>query len=341
MSYRGKPDNRFYLVLWKPQANGLPWPKDNTTWEPARHLVGCDELVSQFWDSYQARHLNVNEDFPGCENENRCHWCCKFFKRPQDLKGHLTKGCDQKPKRQHNTKSKSGKAVKRMKQAEAQKHMEQVLIGETRLENVYDFPYLGHHFQADGDALHAVEVRLAMASNRFGQLHHIWSSNILSMGIKTQLYRAAVCSILTHAHEAWKLTAATVRKLKGWNGRHLAVITSDKLEDPEDPESFRELIKLQTLNPDYDLVAELRVRRLRWVGHILRKDERSLVRQVLLKFNAIYPEGYPKGSLLMDAPRHETVSDLIALAGTHEEHTGWNLIQWMTSTKIRGQNGSL
>ena len=185
VSYRGKPDNRFYLVLWKPQANGLPWPKDNTTWEPARHLVGCDELVSQFWDSYQARHLNVNEDFPGCENENRCHWCCKFFKRPQDLKGHLTKGCDQKPKRQHNTKSKSGKAVKRMKQAEAQKHMEQVLIGETRLENVYDFPYLGHHFQADGDALHAVEVRLAMASNRFGQLHHIWSSNILSMRIKT------------------------------------------------------------------------------------------------------------------------------------------------------------
>ena len=63
--------------------------------------------------------------------------------------------------------------------------MEQMLTGETRLENVYDFPYLGHHFQADGDALHAVEVRLAMASNRFGQLHHIWSSNILSMRIKT------------------------------------------------------------------------------------------------------------------------------------------------------------
>ena len=67
------------------------------------------------------------------------------------------------------------------------------------------------------------------------------------------------------------------------------------------------------------------MRRLRWVGHILRKDESSLVRQVLLKFNAIYPEGYPEGSLLMDVPRHEVVSDLIALAGTHAEHTGWNL----------------
>ena len=119
-----------------------------------------------------------------------------------------------------------------MKQAEAQKHMEQVLIGEIGLENVYSFPYLGHHFQADGDGLHAVEVRLAMASARFGQLHHIWSSKELSARIKIQLYRAGVCSILTHAHEAWKLTASTVRKLRGWNGRHLAVITADQLEDP-------------------------------------------------------------------------------------------------------------
>lgn len=91
-----------------------------------------------------------------------------------------------------------------------------------------------------------------------------------------------------------------MRKLRGWNGRHLPAITSDRLEDPDDPQSFRELIKLQTSNPEYDLVAELRVRRLRWMGHILRKDESCLVRQVLLKFNAIYPQGYPEGSLLMD-----------------------------------------
>ena len=165
-----------------------------------------------------------------------------------------------------------------------------------------------------------------MASARFGQLHHIWSSKELSARIKIQLYRAGVCSILTHAHEAWKLTASTVRKLRGWNGRHLAVITADQLEDPDDPELYRDLIRFQTSNPEYDLVAELRVRRLRWVGHILRKEESCLVRQVLLKFNVIYPKGYPEGSLLMDAPRHESVSELIEFAGTHEEHTGWNLI---------------
>ena len=61
------------------------------------------------------------------------------------------------------------------------------------------------------------------------------------------------------------------------------------------------------------------------MGHILRKDESALVRQVLLRFNEIYPEGLPKGSLLMDAPC-DNVSELVELAGNHGDHTEWNLI---------------
>ena len=48
-------------------------------------------------------------------------------------------------------------------------------------------------------------------------------------------------------------------------------------------------------------------------------------RQVLLQFNTIYPEGYPEGSLLMDAPQHDRVSKLVALAGDHADHTTWKL----------------
>ena len=62
------------------------------------------------------------------------------------------------------------------------------------------------------------------------------------------------------------------------------------------------------------------------MGHILRKPESELIRQVLLEFRSIYPDGYPDGSLLMDAPPHGAVSDLIVLAGDHADHTGWNLI---------------
>ena len=106
----------------------------------------------------------------------------------------------------------------------------------------------------------------------------------------------------------------------------MAILTKTRVENPKDPELFRDLIRLQTKQPDWDLIAELRARRLQWVGHILRQEESSLVRQVLLHFNTIYPHGYPEGSLLMDAPRHNAVSELIPLAGDHTDHTGWNLI---------------
>ena len=70
----------------------------------------------------------------------------------------------------------------------------------------------------------------------------------------------------------------------------------------------------------------LRVRRLRWVGHILRQPDSYLVRRVLLQFNTIYPDGYPEGSILMDVPQHGQVSELISMAGDQADHTSWKLI---------------
>ena len=84
-------------------------------------------------------------------------------------------------------------------------------------------------------------------------------------------------------------------------------------------------IRLQTTQPAFNLVAMLRVRRLRWVGHVLRMDESRLLRQTLLKFNTIYPDGYPEGSILMDAPAHSNIRDLIPMAGAHGpgNHDEW------------------
>ena len=53
--------------------------------------------------------------------------------------------------------------------------------------------------------------------------------------------------------------------------------------------------------------------RLRWLGHILRMDEEEPLRQMVVRLK----KPYPPGSLLMDAPQHTTMADLIALAGDH------------------------
>ena len=92
------------------------------------------------------------------------------------------------------------------------------LFGQ-RLNNVYEFCYLGHLFQADGDPFHAVEVRANMAKATFGKLHEFWSSKrskALPTKAKIRLYQCCVWSTFTYNHIAWKLTDVTCGMIRGW-----------------------------------------------------------------------------------------------------------------------------
>ena len=150
---RGSTDNRFFKVQWASQENGEPWPKDDTTWEPARHLESCIEKVTEFWSTHpELDRQGVYER----EGEHRCKVCGKLHDNAQELQRHNTKkgGCYQKVTPEGKN-TKVTQATARMKKAEAQKKLDQVSVNEWKLENVYSFCYLGHHLQADGDAAYA------------------------------------------------------------------------------------------------------------------------------------------------------------------------------------------
>ena len=53
-----------------------------------------------------------------------------------------------------------------------------------------------------------------------------------------------------------------------------------------------------------------RVRRLKLLGQVLRMDECRYMRKAILALR----KSYPKGSILMDAPRRDTTPQLIAMA---------------------------
>ena len=120
----------------------------------------------------------------------------------------------------------------------------------------------------------------------------------MGLKLKLQLYESGVCSMATHAFEAWKLSDANMKALQLWNAKRLAFITG---------RSFRQEYKY----PSFNLVAALRVRRLRWLGHVLRMEEGIRdVRTVMTQMCQPYPEG----SLFMDAPQHRHIDQLITMA---------------------------
>lgn len=84
----------------------------------------------------------------------------------------------------------------------------------------------------------------------------------------------------------------------------------------------------------FHLIAHLRARRLRWLGHILQLPETELLKQIVMKVAWPRRHAHP-GGIFMDAPPTASQDDTLAigelhyLAGNH--HTEWgrdNCLKW-------------
>ena len=127
-----------------------------------------------------------------------------------------------------------------------------VHVGQSALENVYSFEYLGARLQCDGADDADVIYRMAIAQATFGSLSDIWNDHRLSHALTLWTYRLSVCSTLTHSSEVWTLTAAVSRSINGFNSRCLHVITGQDYRDT-------------ATAPQYDLLWAIHQRRLRYL----------------------------------------------------------------------------
>jgi len=105
--------------------------------------------------------------------------------------------------------------------------------------------------------------------------------------------------------------------LNGWNSRCVALITGREIRQ-----------EAGKLGQTFDLVADLRVRRLKWVGHVLRMDDSRYVKQ----FESIKALWKMKkngklrreGSVLMGVPKCSSFRELQEVAGVHQDHPEWS-----------------
>ena len=82
-------------------------------------------------------------------------------------------------------------------------------------------------------------------------------------------------------------------------------------------------IIIYAVEPSVDLVALVRAKRLRWLGHVLRAEESYLLKKVVVRYIKDKAEGgYPAGSILMESPHHRTAEELLALA---QDQESWRL----------------
>ena len=113
--------------------------------------------------------------------------------------------------------------------------------------------------------------------------------------------------MLMHVSEAWTLHPKAIESMKGWNSRHLLIITRH---------SFRE----EAVTPSFDLVRAIRQRLHRWLGHVLRMPEDRLIKQTVSYIGSAGPP-YEQGSVMMDC-KSKTFGNIIKLAA---DQRAWEL----------------
>ena len=305
---RGDPAHRWYLVRWVGE-----WGANQQTWQHSKDLKNSKDKVEAFWEhSSLDRQARIEK-----EGEVRCGACNKTFKLQSGLKSHLTKKAKSKGGCKMQERSRKGtlaeKEVKRRQQESIQEKCGAVVLDSLTLENVLEFKYLGHLFQADGDIERPITVRANLAKAIFSRLSWVWDSKTLSKALKLRLFNQGIISVLVYGCEAWELNEKIKAKLIGWNSKCLHRITGRSHQE-------------ECVSPTFDLVKHVISRRQKWLGHMLRADPELLARRVLLaeiKEHKSQGQDYKEGTLLSEAPAHGSEEELLALCSDRDAWRRW------------------
>lgn len=141
--------------------------------------------------------------------------------------------------------------------------------GESEVEEVESFTYLGANVTNDGGSTADVKKRVAMASVQFKKLTNIWQASNISRKTKTSLFKSLVLSVLLYGCETWKLTKGDERKLDVFQSKCLRKILKIRWQQHISNKSVLDTAEVEKISE------VVRRRRWNWVGHVLRKDRAS------------------------------------------------------------------
>jgi len=162
-------------------------------------------------------------------------------------------------------------------------------VGEDVFERVDKFCYLGDMINANGGAESASVVRARCAWQKFRELSSILTAKYVSLKLKGRVYDTCVRSAMLFGSETWAMKAEQEARFERTEMRMVRWMSEVSLREKK---TSAELRARMGLKPVGEVV---RGNRLRWLGHILRKDEEDWVRKCMdYEIDGKRPRGRPE-----------------------------------------------
>ena len=134
------------------------------------------------------------------------------------------------------------------------------------IKEVVTFTYLGATVTNTGGASEDIQIRIGKARQSYHRLSNIWRSGVLGRKTKLKIFQACVISVLLYGCTTWKMTEGDEHRIDAFVHRCLRRILRVYWPMRISNEEIRRRAGMRK-------VSELiRIRRWRFIGHVLRSD---------------------------------------------------------------------
>ena len=191
------------------------------------------------------------------------------------------------------------------------------------VEEVREFCYLGDLLDTEGSVERTVRMRVAAAWRKWREISSLLLNKAIPLKYRGRVYDACVRSVLLYGAEGWAMTDHVQSIVTGCDRRLLRYMAGVSLRDRVRSEE----VASRCCVDEVEIV--MRERRLRWFGHVRRRDEDDPIRSVMdLEVDGGRPRGRPKKTW------KKTVEEDMRRVGVREEHA-LDRGRWRAMTKRR------
>ena len=157
-----------------------------------------------------------------------------------------------------------------------------IIVGDTVIENVSEFCYLGHTIFNDGR--NSTDLRIAKATAKFHELGNVLRDHEIHLSTRKKILEACVRPRLTYATQSWRPSEKEIKKLEAcWYGflRRMVKGGFRKKPDIGSDTNFAlvytniDLLRITKCHPLRDFID---TQYLKYIAHVCRRPNTNLTK---------------------------------------------------------------
>ena len=184
------------------------------------------------------------------------------------------------------------------------------VCGGMQLETVSNFKYPGSIVTHNNDMEVEVSARMAAGNRCMFALKNVFRRRWLSRNAKVEIYTKVIRPIVMYGCETWTLTQRLEKRLEVFENGILRRICGPVFDREKGEWRKRHNYELRDITKVPLLQDMVRAQRLRWAGHVVRREDGELIKEVLRK--------KPQGRRPVGRPRMRWCENVRSDAGTED-----------------------